>query len=272
MGTGAFQVFSREATAYLERVHALLARSGRIAPSAELLIADVRALRGSATIARQRVIAAVAAALERLVVAVRDGVLDWDENVQRVVTDTLREIQALVGAVESWTSAEDQRAHAAIDALGRALVGSVDSPGAYSANSLAETATFQIPPAAGSTMPTTAIATAVATGASAPAGLKTPPSAPARLGEPAAEPAQGNALHSLLATGIAGLEQLDEQPLSAPIELDEDIVPIEDLVFRGRAALDRAREIREAARRRGGALTVLETEELFALLDLAVTD
>jgi hypothetical protein len=60
------------------------------------------------------------------------------------------------------------------------------------------------------------------------------------------------------------------QPLVEPSPIsDDDIVPIESLLYRGRAALDRAVEIRDELR--GGAASADQAalNELFDLLDLA---
>lgn len=80
---------------------------------------------------------------------------------------------------------------------------------------------------------------------------------------------RGTMLHALLESGIAGLEQLDSEPFSTPVEIDDELVPIEDLLYRGRAAFDRAMEVRNIIRARGGAATQEEIEEIFDLLDLA---
>jgi hypothetical protein len=49
-------------------------------------------------------------------------------------------------------------------------------------------------------------------------------------------------------------------------------VPIDVLLYRGRAAIERARAIRDELRRRGGPLDATALGELFDLLDLALTD
>ena len=54
---------------------------------------------------------------------------------------------------------------------------------------------------------------------------------------------------------------IDEQPP----------VPIEALLYRGHSAIQRCREIRDEARRQGGALGDDAKAELFDLLDLALT-
>ena len=81
----------------------------------------------------------------------------------------------------------------------------------------------------------------------------------------------GRDLYDFLENGIAGINRLSEHPLLAPVPLpDEDVVPIDRLLYRGRAALDRAIELRDQIRDRGGAPPRAEIEEIFDLLDLAV--
>jgi hypothetical protein len=83
---------------------------------------------------------------------------------------------------------------------------------------------------------------------------------------------RGTSLQDLLQSGIAGLTPLDTEPFSQPAEIEYDAVPIDDLLYHGRAAIDRAVELRREINTRGGAPTPQEIEELFALLDLAVAD
>jgi hypothetical protein len=76
----------------------------------------------------------------------------------------------------------------------------------------------------------------------------------------------GQELHSLLASSIAGIRRLDTEPLD---DAAVDVLPIEELQYRGRAALDRARAVRDEIRQRGGAPDPAALAELFELLDLA---
>lgn len=80
-------------------------------------------------------------------------------------------------------------------------------------------------------------------------------------------------LGSLLDTGIAKLGALQSTPLVAPVALPEQpAVPIDVLLYRGRAALERCREIRDEVRSSGGPVDADTLGELFDLLDLALTD
>ena len=78
---------------------------------------------------------------------------------------------------------------------------------------------------------------------------------------------------SLLDAGIAKLGALNTAPLVAPAALPEQpAVPIDVLLYRGRAAIERCREIRDQVRSAGGPVDAETLGELFDLLDLALTD
>jgi len=79
----------------------------------------------------------------------------------------------------------------------------------------------------------------------------------------------GRALHTLLGDSLARLASLEDEPLVEPLSLDDDaVVPVESLLYRGDAALERAREVRDAMRTRGEA-DPDTLQELYDLLDLA---
>jgi len=82
----------------------------------------------------------------------------------------------------------------------------------------------------------------------------------------------GDALHDLLERGIVGLSGLEDEPLAEPLAMADDVtVPIEDLVYRGRDALERAIELRDVIRQDGGTPDAAMLAELFDLLELAAT-
>ncbi|MFN2564806.1 MAG: hypothetical protein ABR499_07340 [Gemmatimonadaceae bacterium] len=106
----------------------------------------------------------------------------------------------------------------------------------------------------------------LAEGRSRPAMPQPPAPAPTAASAPPAPPA-GFGLASLLDAGIASVEELAERPLSAPVPVEETLVPIESLVYRGEAALQRARELRDDLRKQS-APPREALEELYDLLDL----
>jgi chemotaxis protein histidine kinase CheA len=79
-------------------------------------------------------------------------------------------------------------------------------------------------------------------------------------------------LGDLLDAGIKNLGALNYTPLSVrAVVVEQPPVPIEALLYRGRSAIERCVEIRDASRRSGGSLDAEAQAELFDLLDLALT-
>ncbi|MBA4070305.1 MAG: hypothetical protein C0497_00460 [Gemmatimonas sp.] len=89
---------------------------------------------------------------------------------------------------------------------------------------------------------------------------------------PAGAGSSGDALAAMLSSGLAGLRGLEETPLAEPATVGSDVVvPIEDLVYRGRDALDRAIELRVLLKQAPDAPDPAMLAELFDLLELAAT-
>ena len=83
----------------------------------------------------------------------------------------------------------------------------------------------------------------------------------------------GTDLHHLLGAGIQGLSGLDREPLSEPVDVDDDgIVPIQDLLYRGRAALHRAVALSDTLKRAGPSPDAESLAELYDLLELATAE
>ena len=121
----------------------------------------------------------------------------------------------------------------------------------------------------------------VASGIGSGFGQATPPisAPPLNLGSPRRTPAPVRrpdaATSALLDSGIAALELMSATPLAPRASIPEDegpLVAIESLLYRGRAALDRAVELRDAMRRAGPPNDPDALEELFDLLELARAD
>ena len=71
---------------------------------------------------------------------------------------------------------------------------------------------------------------------------------------------------------IAAFDNLASERMAEPVAFDDEVVPVDALVYRGRAALDRAVELRDAIRRAGTAPSPEELEELYDLVELARID
>lgn len=106
-----------------------------------------------------------------------------------------------------------------------------------------------------------------------PARAPTPPAATAN---PIANPAGGASgaqLRDLLASGIAGLAPLATDHIAPrAVGADDDVVPVEELLFRGKEALARAIGIGETLRRTASVPDSATLSELYDLLQLAAAD
>ena len=105
---GMADFFAMEAGEYLERLDELA--SPAASPDFQEFHRIARALRGSALMASQQQIAAVAGGLEALAQAARDGTLTWDEAHRQLAIRAVDDLKVLVRAINSWTDAESVRA------------------------------------------------------------------------------------------------------------------------------------------------------------------
>lgn len=77
----------------------------------------------------------------------------------------------------------------------------------------------------------------------------------------------------LLGRGIDALDILTARPLATPSHAGPSaIVPVETLVYRGRAALQRAADIREQIKTSGGVASPAALDEMYDLIGLALKD
>ena len=95
---------------------------------------------------------------------------------------------------------------------------------------------------------------------------------PTAVGTPRYTPARGRELRELLGTSITQLGAVSgEIRRKTPVPLPPP-VPIDTLLYRGRAALDRALEIREDVISSGRPPDPATVQELFDLVALAATE
>lgn len=77
----------------------------------------------------------------------------------------------------------------------------------------------------------------------------------------------------LLGRGIDALDNLTMKPIARQVTFGAmEVVPVETLLYRGRAALERAAALREQIRSSGGAPSTATLEEMYDLIGLALKD
>ncbi len=110
--TGLINFFVLEASDYVEQLDSLLHDAGPAGPEAESFTRAARALRGSATMAKRRGIAALAAAVERLGRALRERILPWTPAMRDSLTASVQDLRHLVRAARDYSADDEERAQA----------------------------------------------------------------------------------------------------------------------------------------------------------------
>src|SRR5919108_2824742 len=105
---GMSDFFALEAGESLERLDGLLAAAAP--PNTDELVRLARALRGSALMANRQAIARVAAALEALARAVREGRRAWDPQTKQPAIRGVDELKIFVRRAPGWTDADTAQA------------------------------------------------------------------------------------------------------------------------------------------------------------------
>ncbi|MEO5566961.1 MAG: hypothetical protein ABIR92_00625 [Gemmatimonadaceae bacterium] len=86
-------------------------------------------------------------------------------------------------------------------------------------------------------------------------------------------PPEASGRSDLLGRGIDALDSLTAKPITKPaVFAAMEVVPVETLLYRGRAALERAVVIRELVKASGGAASPAALDEMYDLIGLALKD
>src|SRR5947207_7785134 len=107
---GMSDFFALEAGEYLERLDGLLVKDD--GSSGDEIVRLARALRGSALMANQQAIARVAAGLETLWRAVREGRRTWDAQTRQLAVRSVDDLKIFLRQAGSWTDAHTAKAEA----------------------------------------------------------------------------------------------------------------------------------------------------------------
>jgi len=117
--TGVIELFVLQASDYLEQLDGVLNSAGNSSADGEALARGARMLRGSATMTKLPGVAEVAAGIERVGRALREGTLLWEPGLRSALTSAIDDLKVLVHGVRAWGPAEDQRAQARSSELAR---------------------------------------------------------------------------------------------------------------------------------------------------------
>ncbi len=271
--------FSLEASEYLMRLESIVTKSGMESSDATQFAAAARGLRGSATMAKASGVAQLATTVERIASGLVQGATAWEPELQRSLVSAIDELKLLVRSVRQWGADQDARVQDTVQRLARygpareerkddvilpisQLFYNDDGPHVvYVAPNPKTHYEQQLREQGGGIGPGTL---SPEVKRMPTPSREVPPATPAQSRTPVRGQELRDALSSSLAT-MRGLETRHSGPQPPATEL----VPIQQLLYRGQRAIERAAEIRRALKKSGTPPTRALVDELVDLVELA---
>jgi chemotaxis protein histidine kinase CheA len=267
--------FTLEAGEYLTRLESLATQQSMEKADATRFTAAARGLRGSATMAKADELARLANSVERIAVGVVQGSVSWDPELQRSVVSAIEDLKLLVRSVRQWGPEQDARVEQSLGRLARyapareerrddvilpisQLFHDDDGPHIVYVAPNARTHYEQQLRETGPIGP----------GALSPEVKRVPTPAEEAAAVNAKTPARGQELRDVLNSSLATMRSLETRN-SGPQPAVTELVPIQELLYRGQRAIERAAEIRRALKKSGTPPTRALVDELVDLVELA---
>jgi chemotaxis protein histidine kinase CheA len=270
--------FTLEASEYLTRLESLVTQHTMPASDANQLAAAARGLRGSATMAKANELARLATSVERIAGGVVQGATKWEPEVQRSMVGAIEDLKLLVRSVRTWGAEQDTRVEESVRRLARhgpaketrnddvivpisQLFHNDDGPHVVYVAPNPKTHYEQQLRETGHIGP----------GKLSPEVKRMPTPSEARAASEAKTPPRGKELRDVLNSSLATMRSLENRN-SGPQPQAAELVPIQELLYKGQRAIERAAEIRRALKKSGTAPTRALVDELVDLVELASTE
>lgn len=265
--------FTLEAGEYLTRLESLAARQSMQPADATQFAAAARGLRGSATMAKAGGVSKLATSVERIASGVVQGAISWEPGLQRSLVGAIEDLKLLVRSVREWGAEQDARVEESLRRLaryapareerreelivpisqlfynddGQQIVYVAPNPKTHYEQQLREQG-------------------GIPTGALSPEVKRVPTPAQEAAALNARTPARGQELRDVLNSSLATMRSLETRHSGQPTT---ELVPIQELLYRGQRAIERAAEIRRALKKSGTPPTRALVDELVDLVELA---
>jgi chemotaxis protein histidine kinase CheA len=267
--------FTLEAGEYLTRLESLATRQTMQPADATQFAVAARGLRGSATMAKAGELARLAGSVERIASGIVRGAISWEPEVQRSLVGAIEDLKLLVRSVRQWGAEQDSRVEESLGRLARyapareerredlilpisQLFYNDDGPHIVYVAPNAKTHYEQQLREQGG----------IAAGTLSPEVKRAPTPVREASASNARTPPRGQELHDVLNSSLATMRALETRH-SGPQPPDTELVPIQELLYRGQRAIERAAEIRRALKKSGTPPTRALVDELVDLVELA---
>jgi chemotaxis protein histidine kinase CheA len=270
--------FTLEASEYLTRLESLVTQHAMEQGDATQFAAAARGLRGSAMMAKASGFSTLANAVERVANGVVQGAMKWQPELQRSMVGAVEDLKLLVRSVRHWGPEQDARVEESLRRLdryappkearnedliipisqlfynddGQHVVYVAPNPKTHYEQQLRETGR-------------------IGPGILSPDVKRVPTPAQQAAASNARTPPRGQELRDVLNSSLATMRSLETRN-SGPQPLAGEIVPIQDLLYKGQRAIERAAEIRRALKKSGTAPTRALVDELVDLVELASSE
>ena len=267
--------FTLEAGEYLTRLESLATGQSMQSADATQFAAAARGLRGSATMAKAGGLAQLATSVERIASGVVRGAISWEPELQRSLVGAIEDLKLLVRSVRQWGAEQDSRVEESLARLARyapaqetpredlmipisQLFYNDDGPHiVYVAPNPKTHYEQQLREQGG-----------IGAGTLSPEVKRVPTPVREASASNAKTPARGQDLRDALSSSLATMRSLETRH-SGPQPPATELVPIQELLYRGQRAIERAAEIRRALKKSGTPPTRALVDELVDLVELA---
>ena len=271
--------FSLEATEYLNRLESLVNKRGMEPADATQFAAAARGLRGSATMAKAGGVVQLAMTVERIASGVVQGVTSWEPEVQRALVGAIEDLKLLVRSVRTWGAEQDTRVQESLRRLARYAPAREDRRedlivpiSQLFFNDEGPHIVYVAPnPKTHYEQQLREKGGGIGPGTLSPEVRRVP--TPSREVPPPAvrTPPRGQELRDVLDSSLATMRSLETRH-SGPQPPATELVPIQELLYRGQRAIERAAEIRRALKKSGTPPTRALVDELVDLVELAAAE
>jgi chemotaxis protein histidine kinase CheA len=279
--------FTLEAGEYLTRLESIATGESLPPADAAQFAAAARGLRGSATMAKAGGLARLATSVERIASGVVQGALSWEPELQRSLVGAIEDLKLLVRSVRQWGAEQDSRVEESVGRLARYapvrderrdeiilpisqlfynddgphIVHVAPNPKTHYEQQLREQGGI----GSGTLSPELKRVPTPVRETPASAARTPPRETPASNTR---TPARGQDLRDALSSSLATMRALETRH-SGPQPTAAELIPIQDLLYRGQRAIERAAEIRRALKKSGTPPTRALVDELVDLVELA---
>jgi chemotaxis protein histidine kinase CheA len=270
--------FSLEASEYLTRLESLATKKTMEPTDATQFAAAARSLRGSATMAKAGGIVQIAMTVERIASGVVRGATQWEPDLQRALVGAIDDLKVLVRSVRTWGADQDARVEESLRGLtrfapareerrddvivpisqlffnddGQHIIYVAPNPKTHYEQQLREQSG------------------GIGPGTLSPE-VKRVPTPSREVPSSARTPPRGQELRDVLHSSLATMRSLENRH-SGPQPPASELIPIQELLYRGQSAIDRAAEIRRALKKSGTPPTRALVDELVDLVELAAAE